>query len=128
MTVQVHGLDALVRQLKAMPEQLQDVMRRVVKESAADVQRETLLNVRRDTGKLQNDLATRYTDGGLRAEVGWFNRTDFYAWFNEVGTKSIPAKPALGPAIEGERNRIRDRAVTEINKAIKDLGRSGGGR
>ncbi|MET9396282.1 HK97-gp10 family putative phage morphogenesis protein [Kitasatospora sp. NPDC002965] len=118
LTVQVHGLERLVERLREMPDEIQTVMRRVVRESAIDVQRETLLNVRKDTGKLQRTLDIRYTNDGLKAEVGWFERDSFYAAFQEFGTKSIPARPALGPAIEGERNRIRDRLIAELNQAL----------
>ncbi|MFE2106638.1 HK97-gp10 family putative phage morphogenesis protein [Kitasatospora sp. NPDC059463] len=125
LTVQIHGLERLVEQLEAMPERVQAALRRVVKESAEDVQRETLLNVRKDTGFLQRALDIRYSSNSLKAEVGWFNRDSYYAAFHEFGTKSISAKPALGPAIEGERNRIRDRVIAEVNKELQQLG---GGR
>ncbi|MFD9064185.1 HK97-gp10 family putative phage morphogenesis protein [Kitasatospora purpeofusca] len=127
LTVQVHGLEQLVKQLEAMPDQVQAALRRVVEESAEDVRREALLNVRKNTGTLQRTLDIRYSHNNLRAEVGWFNRDSFYAAFQEFGTKSIPARPALGPAIEGERNRIRERVVTELNEQLRRLGGSGGG-
>ncbi|MGW2547494.1 HK97-gp10 family putative phage morphogenesis protein [Kitasatospora sp. NPDC001574] len=127
LTVQVHGLERLIGQLEAMPDAVQAAGRRVVKESAVDVQRETLLNVRKNEGTLQRTLDIRYSRGGLKAEVGWFDPNSYYAAFHEFGTKSISAKPALGPAIEGERNRIRERVITEINEELKRLG-GGGGR
>ncbi len=61
----------------------------------------------------------RYRDGGLRAEVGWFDRPDYYAAFHEFGTRSIPARPALGPAIEAERRVLPERIAAIIREALQ---------
>jgi HK97 gp10 family phage protein len=118
ITIRIEGLDHLADRLKDMPEQVTAALRRAVKESAEDIKRETLLNVRKDTGNLQRKLAIRYEQEGLRAEVGWFDRDDYYAHFHEFGTKSIPARPALGPAVEAERGKIRDRLTDELRREL----------
>lgn len=118
LTVRIEGLERLRARLEELPAEVTAALQRAVKESAEDVRRETLLNVRKDSGQLQRDLDIRYGAGGLRAEVGWFKREDYYAHFHEFGTRSIPARPALGPAIEGERGRIRDRISAELKKEL----------
>jgi HK97 gp10 family phage protein len=118
ITVRIEGLDRLRDRLAELAPEVQAALLRAVKESAEDVQRETLLNVRKDSGNLQRKLDIRYEQGGLRAEVGWFDRDAYYARFQEFGTKSIPARPALTPAIEAERNRIRERISVEIRREL----------
>jgi HK97 gp10 family phage protein len=118
LTVEIEGLDRLAERLDELPDQIREALLRAVRESAEDVQRETLLNVPRRTGLLQRRLTIRYKNKGLRAEVGWFAADAYYAWFHEFGTKSIPARPALGPAIEAERHRIRDRIAAEIRQEL----------
>ena len=118
ITVRIEGLDRLRDHLDQLPEEILTALRTAVRESAEDVQRETLLNVRKDTGNLQRKLKIRYEKDGLRAEVGWFDRDDYYASFQEHGTKSITALPALGPAIEAERGRIGKRISQEIRQEL----------
>lgn len=118
LTVSITGLDHLAERLEDLPDQIRTALLRAVKESAEDVQRETLLNVRKDSGDLQRHLKIRYEKKGLRAKVGWFNDADYYARFNEFGTVSIRARPALRPAIEAERGRIRERISDEIRKEL----------
>lgn len=118
ITIEIEGLDRLRERLEQLPEAIKAALLRAVKESAEDIKRETLLNVRHNTGNLQRELDIRYKSGGLRAEVGWFNRPDYYAAFNEFGTKSIPAKPALGPAVEAERGKIRERLSEELRREL----------
>lgn len=118
ITVEITGLDRLADRIGELSEEILAAARKAVKESAEDVQRETLLNVRKDTGNLQRWLKVRYRKEGLHAEVGWFNKAAYYAWFHEFGTKTIKANPALGPAIEAERHRIGDRISDEVRRAL----------
>jgi HK97 gp10 family phage protein len=118
ITVEIQGLDHLADQLDELPQKVKEALLRAVRESAEDVQRETLVNVRKDSGRLQRKLKIRYKAKGLRAEVGWFDQDAYYAWFQEHGTRSIPARPALGPAIEAERHRIRERVSAEIRREL----------
>ncbi|WP_033818883.1 HK97-gp10 family putative phage morphogenesis protein [Kitasatospora sp. MBT63] len=118
LTVSIEGLERLRPRLSELAEEIVTALRKAVRESAEDVRRETLLNVRKDTGTLQRKLDIRYKAEGLRAEVGWFDRDAYYAAFQEFGTKSITARPALGPAIEAERNRIKDRLSDELRREL----------
>lgn len=118
ITVDLSGLDGLADKLAGLPDEILAAAREAVRESAEDVQRETLLNVRKDTGQLQRDLKIRYRKSGLLAQIGWFDRRSFYAWFHEFGTSSIPARPALGPAIEAERQHIGKRVADAIRRVL----------
>jgi HK97 gp10 family phage protein len=51
------------------------------------------------------------------------SRKTFWAWFNEKGTKNMDAQPFMKPALEANRDRVRqaikDKLVQAINKAIR---------
>ena len=71
-----------------------------------------------DSGNLRDSTDIKYEDDGLRAEVGWRDRDDLYASLHEHGTRRIPAKPVLGPALEAERAKLPDRIRAEVRKVL----------
>ncbi len=55
--------------------------------------------------------------------MGWSDPdTAVYAAVHEHGTRAIPAKPALGPALEIERTRIVGRITEEVRRATRGGG------
>lgn len=79
-----------------------------------------------DTGQLLNSL--RVDNQGFYADVG----TDvFYAPWLEFGTKNMPARPFLGPALKRRRfvwfKRLKEIAAAAGVK-VRTRGRSRGGR
>lgn len=116
--VTIQGLDVLRKRLAELAPQLTEAAKKTVRESAEAVRDETKQTVTVDTGNQRDSVAIDYQDDGLRAEVGWSERPDFYAAINEFGSRRRPAKPALGPAAELERTRIEDRLKANVRKAL----------
>ncbi len=115
----IDGLDRLRDQLEALVPELEAAARRTTQESAEAVRAETRRNVRVDTGNLRDTVAIYYTNEGLTAEVGWKARHDWYASLHEHGTRRIPAKPSLGPALEAERARFEARIRAEVRRVLR---------
>lgn len=115
----IEGLDRLADQLAALVPELEGAVRRAAKESAEAVRDDTRRRVRVDTGNLRDTVDIHYRNEGLTAEIGWKNRHDWYASINEHGTRSIPANPSLGPALEAERARFEQRLRTEVRRVLR---------
>ncbi len=119
ITVEIQGLDLLRQRLDELPEEVLAALRKAVKDAALEVKNDTLRKVPIHSGNLLNSLDIRYEDGGLKAEVGWFDRKDYYANYVEFGTRSMPAQPSLGPASEEERRRYVTRITHEVRRALR---------
>lgn len=119
ITVTIEGLPELRRRLEEMPVQIRLACFRALKESAAVVVDGTKGRVKVDTGNLQGSVKARFENSRLRAEIGWWDRDDDYAVWQEFGTKSMPARPSLGPALEEEKQHLPDRLKREIGRAVR---------
>ncbi|MFE2936665.1 HK97-gp10 family putative phage morphogenesis protein [Streptomyces sp. NPDC059278] len=117
-TVRIEGMDRLRRRLDELAPVIIAAAKKAVAESAEEVQADARRGVRVDTGNLRNKVAIHYENEGLKAEVGWKDRHDWYAALHEHGTRRIPARPALGPAIEAERSKFADRIRAEVRKVL----------
>jgi HK97 gp10 family phage protein len=118
-TVRITGLDQLRERLAELEPQLVEASKRAVEASAEAVRDDTRQNVRVKTGNLRDKVAIHYSSDHLKASVGWKDRADWYAVAQELGTKSIPAQPALGPAAEAERARFEARLRAEIERILR---------
>ncbi|MEV5131021.1 HK97-gp10 family putative phage morphogenesis protein [Streptomyces sp. NPDC053705] len=116
--VEIQGLDALRARLDELAPQIRLAAFKALKESAEAVRAEAAQNVRVDTRNLQQSVKARFENNRLRAEIGWWDQDDKYATFLEHGTRRIPARPVLGPALEGERAKIAARIQAEVRKAM----------
>ncbi|MFH9957312.1 HK97-gp10 family putative phage morphogenesis protein [Streptomyces roseolus] len=114
----IHGTDRLRRRLAELGGVVLDASTAAVQASAEAVQAGTRDRVRVDTGNLRDHVGIYYARGGLAAQVGWKDRADWYATANELGTRSMPAQPALGPALEEERARFEARLRDEIRRRL----------
>ncbi|MFD0344009.1 HK97-gp10 family putative phage morphogenesis protein [Streptomyces sp. NPDC127117] len=117
-TVRIEGMDRLRRRLDELAPVIIEAAKKAIAESAEAVQADARRDVRVDTGNLRNKVAIHYENDGLKAEVGWKDRHDWYAALHEHGTRRIPANPSLGPAIEAERSKLADRIRTEVRKVL----------
>lgn len=122
--VTVTGLDRLRKRLEGLPDDIEAALVRAVKESAEavrdDVRRTVPVDARgRDARHLRDTVAIRYREGGLVAEVGWFDQADSYATFVEYGTRRRPAQPSLRPAFERERRAYAARLSDEVREALR---------
>ena len=112
-------MDALRDRLEELKTDIRAAAFRALKESAEAVVADTKQAVRVDSGNLKEGVNARYRNNELRAEIGWWQDDDKYAIYHELGTRRIPAKPALGPALEAERNKIGDRIAAEVKKVLR---------
>ncbi|MFM9634382.1 HK97-gp10 family putative phage morphogenesis protein [Streptomyces galilaeus] len=117
--VTITGLARLRGRLEDLPDEIKAALVDGVKASAEAVRDDVERTVPADTGNLRESVGIRYREGGLVAEVGWFDPKDFYAVFLEYGTRSQPAQPSLHPALERERGRYAARLSAEVRKALR---------
>lgn len=118
-TVRIVGLEQLRNRLAELEPELVEASKRAVEASAEAVRDETRQNVRVKTGNLRDKVGIHYSSDHLKAAVGWKDRADWYAAAQEFGTKSIPAQPALGPAMEAERARFEARLRAEVERILR---------
>ncbi|MGW2580836.1 HK97-gp10 family putative phage morphogenesis protein [Streptomyces virginiae] len=119
VTVRILGADRLQVDLDQLDETVITALKKGVKEAAEAVRDDTKQTVARNTGHLQENVDIRYEQEGLTAEIGWFDDQSYYATFLENGTRSRPAQPALGPALERERGRYRARLTDEVKRVLR---------
>jgi HK97 gp10 family phage protein len=117
LRVEIQGIEHLRARLEDLRTDLRAAAFKALKESAEAVRDEVAGKVRVDSGNLRGDVAARFHNNQLRAEIGWW-QDDKYAVYLEQGTRRIPAKPTLVPALEAERNKIGDRIKVEVNKVL----------
>jgi len=118
-TVTITGLARLRQRLEDLPEEIRQALVKGVRESAEAVRDDVQRNVPADTGNLRESVDIRYREGGLVADVGWFEPADFYAAFVEYGTRRQPAQPSLHPALQRERGRYAARLTDEVRRVLR---------
>ncbi|MET9516387.1 HK97-gp10 family putative phage morphogenesis protein [Streptomyces sp. NPDC002994] len=116
--VTIDGMDKLREALERLAPDIIAAAKKTVKESAEAVREDTKRAVRVDTTNTRESVDIDYQEDGLRAEVGWKDREDWYVSLHEHGTRRIPANPALGPALEAERAKFEDRLKAEVRKVL----------
>lgn len=122
--VRIDGIARLRQRLDDLEPQIIEALKKAVKESSEAVRDDTARTVPvdasgRDSHHLKDHVAIRYDDNGLAAEVGWFDAESYYARFVEHGTHRMPARPSLGPALERERQRYRQRLTDEVRAVLR---------
>ncbi|WP_282703250.1 HK97-gp10 family putative phage morphogenesis protein [Streptomyces sp. CC219B] len=114
----------LRERLEDLPDEITDALKKGVRESAEAVRDDVKAHVRvdrsgRDNHHLKDTVDIRYRDNDLVAEVGWFEQEDYYAVFQERGTRRTPANPTLIPALERERGKYRARLSEEVRRVLR---------
>ncbi|MCZ4612358.1 HK97 gp10 family phage protein [Streptomyces sp. Lzd4kr] len=117
--VTITGIARLRERLEDLPDEIKQALVKGVKESAEAVRDDVKRNVPVDTGNLRESVDIRFREGGLVADVGWFDQQDFYAVFVEFGTRSRPAQPSLHPALDRERRNYRARLTEEVRRVLR---------
>jgi HK97 gp10 family phage protein len=117
--MRIIGMNSLRRELADLAPDIRAACRRALEQSAEAVVFGTKAGVRVNSGNLRESVRARYHNNRLRAEVGWWDRDDLYAFYHEHGTKKFPPQPALGPALEAERNQIGGRIQAEVRKVLR---------
>ncbi len=122
------------QELAALNDRLQDVAEKVAKKALRSAARKGMNKVRKeardnapeDTGLLESNFAlqTKFKGGNLYARVGVKggarNNPDspWYWRFVELGTKDMPARPFMRPALENNAQDVLDTVVEELKKAL----------
>lgn len=119
MTVKALNLPQVEQDIKRFKGDIQDAVREAVAESAKAVAEGTRELVNVNTGALRDGVTIIPTGDGLGAQVGWSDPDLYYATFQEFGTTSIPANPALTSAAEIEREQFTARTTEILNGVIK---------
>lgn len=117
--VTIIGLRDLQRRLGELDEEIHDGAARAVEEAAEAVRDEARDQVRVDTGAMRLGLKAYVDDSDLSADVGWRDPDLYYAKFQEFGTSSITANPALTAAAEAERRRFPARVTARVRGEIE---------
>ncbi|MGI5443391.1 HK97-gp10 family putative phage morphogenesis protein [Streptomyces shenzhenensis] len=115
----IEGLPELRRRLEELPAEVRAACFRALRSSVGAVVDGAKGNVKVDTGNLRSGVKARFENSRLRAEVGWWDRDDSYAVWQEFGTRRMLARPALGPALEEEKQHLPDRIKAEVRRAVR---------
>jgi HK97 gp10 family phage protein len=119
VSVSIQGSEALLRQLDHVTSRMHQAVRQAVQESSQAVVNGTKRRVHVDTGNLKSSVSYDLSSGPrIKSEIGWKDRDDQYALWQEFGTRSMPARPALGPAFNVEKRKIARRIADAINGVI----------
>lgn len=118
ITVTIEGLPELRQALEQLPTEVKAACHRALRESAGAIIDGVKGRVKVDTRNLHGSVKARYENNRVRAEIGWWDRDDRYAVWQEFGTRKMPANPSLGPALEEEKRYLPDRIKREIRKEL----------
>ncbi|MDA2805704.1 HK97-gp10 family putative phage morphogenesis protein [Nocardiopsis suaedae] len=117
----MHGLKALEKKLKELPDEIHAGAKEATTESVEAVYKDMRENVPRNSGMLRGAIGKRVS-GALRGRVGIFGRKR--AWWGalvEFGTSKTPAQPFAQPAAEAEKPRYPERLTRHIGKHLDNL-------
>lgn len=115
------GMAELTERLRKLPAELSDRAVKTAARKAANLVRDEMeLRAPMDTGALAMNLKTRVRQTGpeqIVAEVGP-SKNEFYGMFIEFGTRNIPARPFMGPALDATAQEAVNLFTDELRKAI----------
>ncbi len=125
--VTIEGLDFVREQLEGfMPNEAQAILKRTVTKIAADVRDDMRRNAAKRRGVLRRAIRSR-RERGSRDEVlavvyitkGKGAKADAFYWHMvEFGTRTAPAQPFAGPAIERARSGYREALKSELGRQV----------
>lgn len=98
MTIRFDGADALINKFKSQPAAIQREADAIVQNTALRVETRAKKMAPVDTGYLKQHIQAKKT-GMLSAEV---DSTANYSIYLEMGTRKMPPKPFMRPAMKQE--------------------------
>lgn len=116
--VQIRGLKKLQARADRLVQEVRDAAEAAVTEAAEEVRADMIQNVPTDRGALRDSIRADVDKKTLSAEVGPRGRDQYYGYFQEFGTKNMPAQPFAGPAGEVARKSFPDRLKGHLRKAM----------
>ncbi|MGH3673531.1 MAG: HK97 gp10 family phage protein [Pseudonocardiaceae bacterium] len=115
----VEGMPQLRAALAKLRKDIHQGVTEGIADSAEAIRNRYRAGVNVDTGDLRSGVAVRPINGGAGAEIGVFDDSLYYAAYQEFGTSSIAANPALTSAAEVERVKFPQRIAAKVEKRIK---------
>lgn len=107
-------LDEFIEVIEEMPHRFKKDARRIIKDTASQMERDMEVAVPVDTGYLKDTIGTHIKDNGMTARVGAsMNGNADYAAYVEYGTRFMDAQPYFNPAF--------DKAEQEFKRKVKGL-------
>ncbi len=130
ITINQAEIEALEKRLNEIADKLaKKALRTAARKAMKPVRDEAKTNAPEDTGLLEENFAllTTAKNGEITAKVGVRggakknDKTPFYFRFHELGTKDIPAKPFMRPALENNAERIIQTVADELKRELNKL-------
>lgn len=111
----LHGMDALLRALREIPDVAKDELRHVVTVTAFSIAQRMRATAPHDSGLLRSQIFSSSRGLSGRVEIGV---DPFYWHFLEFGTIKMAARPFIRPAAEAESHDF-DLRITEVARKLE---------
>jgi HK97 gp10 family phage protein len=128
VTCTVTGLDELEAMLNELaPKAAKTALRRAVRDGMEIFQAAAEEKAPRDTGALASDINIKTaagSDGDISGTISAMvgpGKKEFYALFQEYGTRFQKPQPFMTPAYEENKDKVLDTFATDLKDEIEGL-------
>jgi len=121
MPANVRGVNAVVRNIESLDEKIKDGARKARLRAAFEIEREAVVRVPVDTGRLKGSIMTQEVSADT-IEVGSGVKAGSeveYAHKVEFGTSKQAARPFLQPAVELVKIRYPNMIIEDVQAEIR---------
>lgn len=133
LTVNKADLNAITAKLKTLADKTgKTAVRKAARKAMAPVRDEVKANAPEDKSENADGIKTNknialytkwrgstlYARVGIRGGAKQNAETPWYWRMHELGTKHLPARPFMAPALEGNAQEILDAVAEELKKAL----------
>lgn len=133
----VQGLNSLLKKMELVPQRVLEAARTALEQNAEEMVAMMRRLVPRDKGDLARSIGWTWGDapagtmtlGRVKGSGAAYSSMTitiyagggkaFYAWWQEVGTKNMPASPFFFPAYRALKGKAKSRVTRAMRKAIK---------
>lgn len=130
-SIDVEGAPELARTLATMePRVAKKLTRKAMREASKLVKDDAKRRVPVDSGKLKRAIVVRALKRSrsrfgtqVQTKDGFFKGDSFYGGFIELGTKKMPARPYLRPALYDNEAKVRQKFVESLREFIREEGK-----
>jgi HK97 gp10 family phage protein len=117
MSLQLHGMEQLLRQLEQVGSEAERVKKDALLAGAEVVQQAASERAPRDTGKLAENIVISDIKEDGTVDIGP-DRDRFYGLFLEFGTSKMSARPFLQPAFEENKEQVQQKMADVIRREL----------
>jgi HK97 gp10 family phage protein len=117
MSLQLHGMQELLRQLERMGTEAEQVKKDALLAGAEMVKKAASEKAPRDSGKLSENIVISDIKEDGTVDIGP-DRDRFYGLFLEFGTSKMAAKPFLQPAFEENKVQVQQKMADVIRREL----------